>query len=183
MKKYGKRGAAADIALISLMTALTVVSAWISIPFGAVPVTLQTFVVYISAALLGQKKSTLSVFVYLLLGCVGLPVFSGFRGGFGVLAGATGGYAAGFLLISLISGFIISKTGNKVHIMIIAFLAGTVACYAAGTLWYVFVFLEGNGTTGVLAACVLPFIVPDIIKITAAAFVAKAVRERGMKCA
>ena len=178
--KKGK-SAATDIALISLMTALTVVSAWVSIPFGAVPVTLQTFVIYVSASLLGIKKSTVSVLVYLFLGCAGLPVFSGFRGGFGVLAGATGGYAAGFILISLISGFIISRFGRKMHVMIIAFVTGTVFCYIAGTLWYVFVYLGGNGAEGVLAACVLPFAVPDILKIIAAAFVSRAVTERGMK--
>ncbi len=178
--KQGK-GAATDVALISLMTALTVVSAWVSIPFGVVPVTLQTFVIYVSSALLGTKKSTVSVLVYLLLGCVGLPVFSGFRGGFGVLLGATGGYVAGFVLIALISGFIINRYGKRIHVMIIAFLTGTVMCYLAGTLWYVFVYLEGKGTEGVLSACVLPFVIPDILKITAAAFVSEAVGKRGMK--
>ncbi len=178
--KKGK-SAATDIALISLMTALTVVSSWVSVPFGAVPVTLQTFVIYVSAALLGTKKSAVSVLVYLLLGCVGLPVFSGFRGGFGVLLGATGGYAAGFVFISLIAGFIISKFGRKIYVLIIAFLVGTLVCYLVGTLWYVFVYLDGKGAESVLATCVLPFIVPDILKITAAAFVSKAVAERGLK--
>lgn len=178
--KQGK-GAATDVALISLMTALTVVSSWVSIPFGVVPVTLQTFVVYVSSALLGTKKATVSVLLYLLLGCVGLPVFSGFRGGFGVLFGATGGYVAGFVLIALISGVIINRYGRKLHVMVIAFLTGTAMCYLAGTLWYVFVYLDGKGMEGVLVTCVFPFIIPDILKMTAAAFVSEAVGKRGMK--
>lgn len=177
----GKKSLAADVALTSLMTALTVVSAWVSIPFGVVPVTLQTFVIYVSSATLGTKKATVSVLVWLLLGCIGLPVFSGFRGGFGVLLGATGGYAAGFVFISLIAGIIINRFGRKMHVLIIAFLTGTVICYLAGTMWYMFVYLEGKAAGSVLATCVLPFIIPDILKITAAAFVSKAVAERGMK--
>lgn len=176
-----KRGTAADIALISLMTALTVVSSWIIIPFGAVPVTFQTFVIFVSASLLGAKKATVSVLVYLLLGAVGLPVFAGFRGGIGALLGATGGYAAGFVFVALIAGLLIGRYGRKIHVMCIAFFAGTAVCYAVGTLWYVFVYLKGTGTAGVLVSCVLPFVVPDIIKAVAAAFVSKAVAERSLK--
>lgn len=176
-----KRGMAADIALMSLMTALIVVASWISIPFGIVPVTFQTFVIYVASALLGAKKAAVSVFVYLLLGVAGLPVFSGFRGGIGALFGATGGYVFGFVFVALIAGLIIGHFGKKIHVMCIAFFSGTLACYFVGTLWYVFVYMKGTGAAGVIASCVLPFVVPDMLKTVAAAFVSKAVAERSLK--
>ena len=175
-----KKGAV-QVALVSLSAALLVVSSWISIPFGAVPVTLQTFVIYVSAVVLGTKKSVAAVAVYLLLGILGVPVFSGFRGGFSTLLGATGGYIAGFVLIALVAGLITERFGKKRVVMFISFITGTLLCYVTGTLWYVFVYLDGAGAAGVIASCVLPFIIPDVIKSLLATFVAKAVAERSFR--
>ena len=172
-----------DIVITALMTAVMCVASFIAIPVGAVPVTLQTFVIYIACAVLGTKKALISVVLYLLLGVLGLPVFSSFRGGIGVLAGATGGYILGFLLIALISGLIIKVKKNNRIFMFVAFFTGTLMCYLAGTLWYVVFYigeLSLNNFAGAFSICVLPFIVPDIIKMIVAAIVSKSLCERGI---
>ena len=178
-----KRGRIYDIVITALMTAVMCVASFITIPVGAVPVTLQTFVVYIACAVLGTKKAVISVGLYLLLGILGLPVFSSFRGGIGVLAGATGGYILGFLLIALISGLIINLKKNSRIVMFFAFFSGTLLCYLAGTLWYVIFYIGDKNFTnfiGAFSVCVVPFIVPDIIKMIVASIVAKALCERGV---
>ncbi len=178
-----KKGRIYDIVITALMTAVICVASLITIPVGTVPVTFQTFVIYIACAVLGTKKAVVSVFVYLLLGTLGLPVFSSFRGGAGVLAGATGGYILGFLLIALVSGLMLHGRNKKRVAMFFSFLAGTVFCYISGTLWYVIVYI-GEPTvqnfSGAFSVCVLPFIVPDIIKMLIASVVSKAVCERGV---
>ena len=93
---------AKNMALCGLFVALLTLCSWISIPFGSVPVTLQTLAVFLCLGLLGGKYGCITLGVYLLLGVVGVPVFSGFRGGAGVLMGATGGYVFGFLFAGLL---------------------------------------------------------------------------------
>ena len=96
-----------DIVLISLFSAIIVICSLITIP-SVIPFTLQTFALFTIIGILGTKKAFLSVLLYLLLGAVGLPVFSGFRGGIGHLFGVTGGYLLGFLLTTLISGTLLN---------------------------------------------------------------------------
>lgn len=170
-----------DIASVALMTALIVVCSWIYIPIGNIPITFQTFAVCFSAGVLGKWKGTLAVMVYLFLGIVGLPVFSFFRGGIGTLFGTTGGYVTGFVFLAFISGLIIGKSGRKISVMILAFFAGLIVCYLFGSVWFLFVYMKNTGTVGfltVFTTCVLPYIIPDAIKITLAAVVSKKVRER-----
>ena len=90
-----------DLTLMGMMTAVMAVCAWITIPF-TIPFTMQTFGVFITLRLLGGRKGTAVIGLYILLGIVGVPVFSGFGAGIGVLAGPTGGYIAGFLLTGLL---------------------------------------------------------------------------------
>ena len=98
----GKKGfSLRDMVLCALFAAILAVSAWLTVP-GEVPFTLQTFGVFAALGLLGGKRGTIAIALYLVLGAVGLPVFSGFRGGFGVLLGTTGGYIFGFLLSGLL---------------------------------------------------------------------------------
>lgn len=172
---------AVDIASVAMMTALIVVCSWIYIPVGNIPVTLQTFAVCTSVGVLGMKKGTIAVIVYLVLGIVGLPVFSFFKGGIGALFGMTGGYVTGFVFLSFIAGIIIGKSGRKIPVMIFGFFIGLTICYLFGSLWFMLVYMKDTGTVGfltVMTTCVLPYIIPDIIKITLAAVVSKAVRER-----
>ena len=175
-----KKIKAVDIVSVAMMTALIVICSWISIPVGNIPVTLQTFAVCAAVGIFGMKKGTLSVAVYLLLGIVGLPVFAFFKGGIGTLFGATGGYTLGFVLCAIISGLIINKS-RKIPVMISGFAIGLVACYVTGTLWFLFVYMKDTGTRGLITAittCVLPFVIPDIIKIVLAAVVSDSVRKK-----
>lgn len=176
----GKKIKAVDIVSVAMMTALIVVCSWIYIPIGNIPVTLQTFAVCAAVGIFGMKKGSLAVVVYLILGILGLPVFSFFKGGIGALFGATGGYTIGFVLCAFVSGFIISKS-KKISVMIMGFSIGLIVCYAIGTLWFLFVYMKDTGAQGIIAAlttCVFPFVIPDIIKIVLAAVVADSVRKK-----
>lgn len=162
----------------ALCAALIAVSSFITIPLSAVPVTLQTFAVCAAAALLGMKWGVLAVAVYIFLGAIGLPVFSGFGGGLGVLMGAGGGFIWGFFVIAIVVGFVSDKFGADFVKMTIAMSAGTVGCYVSGVLWYIFVYSSGEGLIAALSACVFPFVVPDAVKIIAAATVVSRLKKR-----
>lgn len=155
----------------AICAAIIAVSAWISLPFSVIPVTLQSFAVCAVAGLLGWKWGLASLFVYVLLGAVGMPVFSGFGGGIGVLTGASGGYIIGFFTTVLIVGIISNKYGGRFLPMLISMAAGILACYAIGTLWFIFGYSTESGTGAALATCVAPFVIPDAVKIIAAALV------------
>lgn len=162
-----------DLIYISLFAALMAIGAWISVP-GVVPFTLQTFVVFATAGLLGWKRGTIAVLVYILLGAIGIPVFSGFRGGIGALTGATGGYIVGFLISVFVTGLICDKLGHGFIVSFVAMVIGLVLCYAFGTAWFVILYTKTKGAmtvAGALSACVVPFIIPDLVKILVATIV------------
>ncbi len=165
-----KKLSVTDMAYIGMFTALIVVCSWISIPL-TIPFTLQTFAVFLTVALLGCTRGFITVLVYILLGAVGVPVFSGFKGGIGALMGPTGGYIIGFLFTAIITGFILDRFGKKLPVMIAAMLLGLVICYAFGTAWFVVVYSKNSEAIGVMTAlswCVIPYIIPDCIKIAVA---------------
>ncbi len=168
---------AKEIVCISLFAALIIVCSLIQIP-APVPFTMQTFAVFCTYGILGGRKGAWSVAVYILLGFIGLPVFSGFQGGAGVLFGATGGYIFGFLLSAQMYGLITKLTGkNTVPVMAIAMAAGQLLCYLTGTLWYVAVYAD-DGVMYALKYCVLPFLLTDTVKIVLAAVTADRVVRR-----
>ena len=156
--------------LISLFCAIIAVASFITIP-SPVPFTLQALAIFCSLTVLGGKRGTISVILYIFLGIIGLPVFSGFSGGLGHLLGATGGYVLGFILTSL-SYYIVTKCfGNSTKAKAVGLSLGLLACYATGTLWYVAIYLGEISIEAFLSAltiCVVPFIIPDIIKIAVA---------------
>ena len=161
------------LAYIALMAAMITICSWISIPF-AVPFTLQTRGIFIAAGMLGARRGTLCVAVYIALGAVGLPVFSGFRGGAGVLLGATGGYILGFLPAAALAGWLISRMGRSIPRMALCMAAGQMLCYALGTVWFMLVYARTSGSIGIMTAlsmCVFPFILPDALKIILAAVI------------
>ncbi|MCD7723769.1 MAG: biotin transporter BioY [Clostridiales bacterium] len=157
-----------DIVYIGIFAALTAVCSWISIPL-TVPITLQTMGVCITAGLLGTKRGTLAVLVYILLGIVGIPVFSGFKAGAGVLLGSTGGYIIGFIFTALIVGLFTGLFGNKIWVLALSMVLGIAVCYLFGTVWFLVVYNNNNAdpmsVSAVLATCVTPFIGFDIIKV------------------
>lgn len=166
-----------DMIYISLAAALIAICSWISIPL-TVPVTLQTFAVFAVVGLLGLKRGTLAVLLYILLGAVGLPVFSGFRGGFGTLLGNTGGYIIGFIFSAIIVGLITEIFGKKTHVLVASMIAGLIVCYIFGTAWFMYMYTVNTGAVGimtVLSWCVIPFIIPDMIKIALAVMITKRV--------
>ncbi len=167
---------AAGIKAITLTAAaaaiICVLAPW-KIPIGPIPITLATFAIYLISALLGAARSAAAVAVYILLGAVGVPVFSGFIGGFNVVAGVTGGYIIGYLPCAFIIGLACSKF-KRVFAIPVSMLAGTFVLYAVGTAWYC--IAAGVGIVPALSACVLPFIAFDGLKIAAASFLAIRIR-------
>jgi biotin transport system substrate-specific component len=122
---------------------------------------MQTFAVFLALGILGGKWGSVSILIYLALGAVGLPVFSGFQGGIGVLLGVTGGYLWGFLFSGL-GYWALEKLGKP-----IAMIAGMLICYLCGSLW----FLLYGGSAGlwvVIMKCVVPYLIPDGMKIALA---------------
>lgn len=159
-----------DITHIALLAALIAVCSWISIPM-TVPFTLQTMGVFTAVGLLGGKKGTVSVLVYILLGAVGLPVFSGFTGGIGILLGATGGFILGFLLCALLMWFMEALFGKKKAVLLLSMVLGLVACYAAGAGWLMLYLARASkamSLASVISLYILPFVIPDLVKIAVA---------------
>lgn len=160
----------------SLFAALTAVAAWVTIPLPYVPLTLQTFFVILAGALLGAYFGALSMIVYLLLGFVGLPVFSGGRSGLGVLAGSTGGYLVGFVLCAIVVGLLVERRKSPGFLWYcMSMAAGTLALYACGAAWLSVVMRWDIAQA--LAVGTLPFLPGDILKIVVAAFIAKRVNK------
>ena len=160
-----------EIAYTALGVALMIICSWLSIPL-TVPFTMQTFAVCLVAALFGLKIGMWTVLVYLLLGIAGVPVFAGFEGGLGYLLGATGGYLVGFLLTALVVGIAADRRGRGKKVLIAAMVVGVLLCYVLGTAWFVLVYTRTSGPVGVATAlvwCVLPYVIPDIVKIVMAA--------------
>ena len=159
-----------DLCFCAIGAALIAVCAWISIP-ADVPFTLQTFAIFAVCGLLGGRRGTVSVLVYLLLGAVGAPVFAGFRGGFASLLGTTGGYLVGFVLLTLIITFAQAHWGQGQWVFVLSAAVGLLVCYAFGTAWFLIVYTRtGAITLGVvLTKCVLPFLLPDAVKLALAA--------------
>ena len=165
-----------NMARCALFSALMCLCAWISLPLGQNPITLQTFALFLTLELLGGKYGSLVCLVYLLLGGIGLPVFSGFRGGLGMLLGATGGYLWGFLLCALLFWLITGLLGDRFIIRLLAYLAGLLVCYALGTVWFYCIYLRSGTALGigfVLLKCVLPFVLPDLLKLSLALAISK----------
>ncbi len=164
-----------DIAYIGMFVAIIAICSWISIP-ATVPFTLQTFAIFAALGLLGGKRGTIATITYILLGAVGVPVFSGFSGGIAVILGTTGGYIIGFLFSALIVWGITSKFGNSTLVLAISMIIGLIVCYAVGSAWFMLVYTAQTGSIGLLTVlgwCVFPFIIPDLFKIGIALFMTK----------
>ena len=170
-----KRSSTVSLVLTALFAAVLAVCAWITVP-AAVPITLQTFGVYAALLLLGGRRGTLSVAAYLLLGGLGAPVFAGFRGGPGVLFGATGGYLLGFLVIALLYWAVTARAGERLWVKALALVAGQLVAYVLGTLWFMTIY--SWQVEAVLAVCVLPFLLPDALKLLLALLVIPKLKKR-----
>lgn len=167
-----------QLTTIALMTAITCILAplAIPIPISPVPITLTNLVLYISIFILGWRSATISYFIYLLLGLVGLPVFSGFAGGPGKLFGPTGGYLIGFIFLLVLSGWLIEHFNGNTWLNCGAMILGALVTYAFGTTWLSaqldLTFLQG------LAAGVFPYLIGDAVKILIALLVGPILQKR-----
>ena len=159
-----------QIAMIAVMTAVTCVLAPLSVPIGPVPISLTNLVIYFSLFILGTKKGTISYLIYLLIGLVGIPVFSGFTSGPGKLFGPTGGYLIGFIPLALIAGYFINHFHNKKALSFLGMILGTAVCYALGTTWL--------AIQAALMAGVVPFLPGDFIKMILALLIAPQIRKQ-----
>ena len=160
-----------QMVLIALMTAVTCVLGPLSIPlpFSPVPISLTNFAIFLAIFVLGMKSGTISFIIYLLLGAIGVPVFSSFRGGLQVLAGPTGGYLIGFIFLALIMGFALEHFDRKLVPTIIGMIIGMAVCYAFGTVWLA-KLLSLSLKEGLMMG-VIPYLPGDAAKIIIAAIV------------
>lgn len=169
-----------DIVYMSVFTAMISICSWISIP-ASIPFTLQTMGVFTTVGLLGGKRGTLTVLTYILLGAIGVPVFAGLTGGVSVLLGTTGGYIIGFLLSALLMWGIETIMGRNQIVLAFSMIAGLIVCYVFGTAWFMMIYTQHSGVIGlstVLGLCVIPFIIPDLIKIGVALFLTNRLKKR-----
>ena len=173
-----KRKITRDITRIALFAAVMCVSAFVYIPLP-VPITMQIFVMFASLFVLGGKCGSIVVFIYIAIGALGLPVFSGFSGGISRIFDATGGYIIGMLLASLLWWLLDSVLPKKPSFRIINSLTSLLLIYLFGTLWFTFLYTNGEKTIGtVLLSCVVPFLVPDVLKIYLAYYVSRKIPNR-----
>lgn len=165
---------ARDVAFIALSVALITVCAWISIPVATIPVTLQTLAVALVGALLGWKRGIAAVFIYIFMGLIGIPVYSSFRAGPATLFGITGGYIFGFLFLALLPALCkllpLKRRRARFLTLYLSMILGLCACYLFGTVW--FVFMYRCTVLYALTVCVLPYLLPDAVKLLISALLA-----------
>ena len=162
--------------MTALFAGLICIAAPISIPTGAIPITLASLAVYITGAILPLQQALCAVAVYILVGAVGLPVFSNYSGGIQVILGPSGGYISGYLFCVLAEGLFLKLRNDKLIFYILAMLCGTVALYMCGTVW--FCISAKVSFFSALSVCVLPFLPLDCIKTVAASALSFAVANR-----
>lgn len=174
------RGKTYDMAYTAVFAVLIAICSWISIP-TVVPFTLQTFAVFLAVSVLGGRRGTLSIVVYVLLGAVGIPVFAGFKGGIGVLLNTTGGYIIGFIFAGLIMWLMERLFGRKLWAQLLGMILGMITYLSVGTAWFMAVYLRQTGPVSlgtVLGWCVIPFLIPDIVKMMLALSLGNLLRKR-----
>ena len=168
--------AARTLTEVALSAALLVICSLIAIP-AAVPFTLQTFGVFVILVILGGRKGTLGILLFIVLGLIGLPVFSGGRGGPAALFGPTGGYILGFVLTGLCFCLNERLFRDSLPMQTAALLIGLLLCYAFGTVWFIRVYTSEITLSNALALCVWPFVLPDLIKLALALLVGRRVKK------
>lgn len=168
------QGKTRTMTVIAMMTAVICILGPLSVPIGPVPISFIQLAIFLSLYILGWKMGTLSCVLYILIGLVGLPVFSGFSGGIAKLTGPTGGYIIGYIPMALIAGYVIEKKSNR-FLHMAAMVAGTAVCYILGTAWFCIVTNNTVGTA--LSVCVLPFIPADLIKIVVVSAIGVVIRK------
>ncbi len=166
------------IAFIGFMAAVICITAPFSfpLPISPVPISFGTLAIYFATSILGMRNGTLSVIIYILLGLAGLPVFSHFTGGVGILLGPTGGYLIGYVLLALIYGFFVDNYSNNLLLCVLGIFLGTFACYLFGTIW-----LSRHASLSFLhslSVAVIPFLPGDLAKMVISLIGSHHIRKR-----
>ena len=160
----------------AVFVAMLCAAAPLAVYVGPIPLTFGTLIIYMAGGVLGKKLASVAVAVYILLGAFGLPVFSGFSGGFGRLFGPTGGYLIGYIPLAYLSGLFVDGDHAAVRRGALGMVLGTVVLYAFGTAWYM--MQSSVSLVPALTACVLPFLPGDAAKIAVSAVCAPVIRRR-----
>ena len=167
------------MSLIAIMASLMAVCSWLTIP-TIVPFTMQTFAVFCSLLLLGGKFGLTSIVLYIFMGCIGLPVFSGFQGGIGHIVGPTGGYLIGFVFTAVLYLLLEPLFPRFSKLRLLALLCGLIICYLVGSIWFQVFFKMRESSYSfsmVISTCVLPYIIPDLIKLAMAYHISNRIRK------
>lgn len=167
-----------NLTTIALMTALMCIAGPISIPlpFTPVPISLTNLVIYLACCVLGCKKGTISFIIYLCIGAIGLPVFSGFSGGLSKLAGPTGGYLIGFIFCAVMTGLFVERFEEQIYMYPIGMALGTIVCYVFGTGWLA--MQMHLGFVQALFMGVIPYLLGDGIKIAVSTLLGYTLRNK-----
>ncbi|MCR4670986.1 MAG: biotin transporter BioY [Saccharofermentans sp.] len=171
-----------DLVLEAVCAALITICSWISLQLGEIPFTLQTMAIFIVLMSIGGKRGLVSILCYLLLGAVGAPVFAGFKGGFAVLIGPTGGFLVGFVAVALVFWLLKDKVfgrfmttySKRLVFNIIMAVICELVLYFVGVIWFMTVYTPESGNAGLLSAlslCCFPYIIPDLIKLVFASLI------------
>lgn len=171
-----------DITYSGIFTALTAIGAFISIPAGPVPITLQTFFVLLSGIILGSKKAFLSQAAYIILGLAGLPIFAGFSGGFQTVLKPSFGFLLGMAAAAYLVGKITENREKTTFNITLAVLAGTIVIYAIGLpyMYYILNIMLNKhlNIAKILEIGMIIFIPGDILKSVIAVMLGKKLRGR-----
>lgn len=168
-----------QMAVIGVMAAVICILGPLSIPIGVVPISFTNLAIYFALYALGMKKGSISYIIYVLIGFVGIPVFSNFSGGPSKLLGPTGGYIIGFLFMALIAGFFIDTFFDKWYLCFLGMVLGTAVCYVFGSMWLS--YQAHISAHAAFSAGVIPFIPGDLAKIIIATLAGSKIRERLIK--
>lgn len=171
-----KNGGLSAMAMTAVLAAVLAVVSPVALPIGPIPISLCTLIIFLAVYVLGWRRGTTAVLIYVLMGAVGMPVFSGFSGGLGKILGPTGGYIMGYPVLALVAGVAVERFPNQRLLQLLGMILGTAALYALGTAW--FCFQSETPLAGALSACVFPFLPGDAVKMAVACGLGPALRER-----
>lgn len=150
-----------DLTITAIFAAIICILSVITVPIGTIPISLSLFAIILTAISLGAKRGVLSVIVYILIGSLGIPVFSGFKGGLHILFGPTGGFIFSYIFVALIVSFASQKTNKKLTLFLFSLLSLAI-CYLIGSFQYALISKVSFYNS--LTVCVFPFIIFDILK-------------------
>lgn len=165
-----------NLAVTAIAAAVLCILSPISLPMGTIPISLSLFAICLISCILSYRQSVAAVIIYILLGVCGIPVFSGFIGGFQQITGITGGFIIGYIPCSLIVSLLVGRYPLKKLVYPLSISIGIIICYLSGTLWYS--FQTGADFAASVTVCVVPFIAGDIIKIALASAMGSILRSR-----